>query len=234
MMTFYGLNASGASALFSSFGSTNKTNTSSLLSDYASIKSGSYYKLLKAYYSQTSDSGKTTSAVKEKDTQDSVNKAWKNVSSDISSLKSSTSALIKEDYTEANRSKLEKEVSSFVKNYNSVLDSSSDVTSISLSKKTEWMKRITSNNSETLEKVGITIKSDNTLSLDTDALSKASMSDLKAAFSDSYSYAGQINSTSRLMAQVAANGGSSNTASLYTSSGAYSYLSGSSMYNILF
>ena len=119
-----------------------------------------------------------------------------------------------------------------MKNYNAVLDSSADVNSTSLSKKTEWMTRISSNNSASLEKVGITVNSDNTLSLDSDTLSKASLEDLESVFSGSYSYAGQVNSAANLMAQVASRGGASSTAALYTSSGAYSNLSVSSMYNM--
>ncbi|MBQ2801130.1 MAG: hypothetical protein IJF03_07055 [Lachnospiraceae bacterium] len=231
MTTFYGLNASGASTLFSSLGSSN-SNTTSLLSNYASIKSGSYYKLLKAYYSQTSSDESTSSTITNK--LDSDNTAWKEAASDISSLKSSASTLSTEEYTDENRSDIEKEISSFVKNYNAVLDSSDEVNSSSLSKKAEWMTKITANHSDALEKIGITVKSDNTLSLDSDTLSKASLEDIESAFSDSYSYGGQINSAARLMAQVASNGGSSNTASLYTNTGAYSNLSASSMYDILF
>ena len=231
MTTFYGLNATGASTLFSSLGS-NTNNTTSLLSNYASIKSGSYYKLLKAYYNQTSSDDSTTSANTTKLNSD--DSAWKEVASDVSSLKSSASTLSTEDYTEKNRSNIEKEISSFVKNYNAMLDSSDEVTSSSLSKKADWMKKITANHSDALEKVGITVKSDHSLSLDSDTLSKASLKDLETVFSDSYSYAGQINSASRLMAQVAANGGSSNTASLYTSTGAYNQLTASSMYDIFF
>lgn len=231
MTTFYGLNSFGASTLFSSFGN-NSSSTSSILSNYASIKSGSYYKLLKAYYSQSSNSEKTTSTAPKK--LDTDNKAWKEAALDISSLKSSASTLIKETYNEENRSKLEKEISSFVKNYNAVLDSSADVNSSSLSKKAEWMERITTNNSAALKNIGITVKSDHTLALDSDTLSKASLDDLKAVFSGSYSYAGQINSTSTLMAQVASSKGTSTAASLYTSSGTYNNLSASSMYDILF
>ena len=229
MNTHFGLNASGASRLFSSFNTNATSSTTSLLSDYASIKSGSYYKLLKAYYAQ----GETTSTSdgKKVETDDTD---WKEAASDISSLKSTVGKLSSEEFTEDTRSSIEKSVSEFVKNYNAVLDSTSDINSSSLTKKAEWMKKITSNNSETLKQVGITVKSDNSLSLDKDVLSKASMNDLKSAFSGSYSYAGQINSATRLMAQVAANGGNSTTASLYTSSGTYSNLSNISLHNYLF
>ena len=96
------------------------------------------------------------------------------------------------------------------------------------------MTRITGNYSDALEKIGMTVKEDDTLSLDSETLSKASLEDIESVFSDSYSYAGQVNSAVNLMAQVASNSGSSNTASLYTSSGTYSNLSSSSLYDILF
>lgn len=231
MAIYFGLNESTASSLFSSFSNVS-SGASSLLSNYASIKNGSYHKLLKAYYSQVSDSAGNSTPIKDKLDSDST--AWKDVASDISSLKSSAGTLIQGEVTEENRSKLEKNISDFVKSYNSVLDSSSEVTSSSLSKKAEWMNRITDNHSSALEKVGITIKEDNTLSLDSEALSKASLDDLKSVFSGSYSYAGQINSAANLMAQVAANGGNSNTASLYTRSGTYNNVSVSPMYNMFF
>lgn len=234
MAIYFGLNTDTASSLFSSLSSSNSSSnqTFSLLGDYASIKSGSYKKLLSAYYSLDSDS-QTSSTTNSKITETLNSESWKEVASDISSLKSSASTLMETEMTDKNRSDIEKEISAFVKNYNAVLDSSSDVTSSSLSSKTQWMTRITSNYSDALEEIGITVKEDNTLSLDSEALSKASLKDIESVFSGSYSYAGQVNSAATLMAQVASNSGSSNTASLYTSAGTYSNLS-SSLYDILF
>ncbi|MBQ4530586.1 MAG: hypothetical protein IJA36_08280 [Lachnospiraceae bacterium] len=235
MAIYFGLNTDTASSLFSSLSSSNSSTnqTFSLLGDYASIKSGSYKKLLSAYYALDSDSQKA-STTNTKLTEKLDSESWKEVASDISSLKSSADTLIETEITEENRSDIEKEISTFVKSYNEVLDSSSDVSSSSLSKKTEWMTRITGNYSDALEKIGITVKEDDTLSLDSEVLSKASLKDIESVFSDSYSYAGQVNSAVNLMAQVASNSGSSNTASLYTSSGTYSNLSSSSLYDILF
>ena len=235
MAIYFGLNTDTASSLFSSLSSSNSSTnqTFSLLGDYASIKSGSYKKLLSAYYALDSDSQKTNTT-NTKLTEKLDSEAWKEVASDISSLKSSASTLTDTEITEENRSDIEKEISTFVKSYNEVLDSSSDVSSSSLSKKTEWMTRITGNYTDALGKIGITVKEDNTLSLDSETLSKASLEDIESVFSDSYSYAGQVNSAANLMAQVASNSGSSNTASLYTSSGTYSNLSSSSLYDILF
>lgn len=235
MAIYFGLNTDTASSLFSSLSSSNSSTnqTFSLLGDYASIKSGSYKKLLSAYYALDSDSQKA-STTNTKLTEKLDSESWKEVASDISSLKSSAGTLIETEITEENRSDIEKEISTFIKSYNEVLDSSSDVSSSSLSKKTEWMTRITGNYSDALEKIGITVKEDDTLSLDSEVLSKASLKDIESVFSDSYSYAGQVNSAVNLMAQVASNSGSSNTASLYTSSGTYSNLSSSSLYDILF
>ena len=235
MAIYFGLNTDTASSLFSSLSSSNSSTnqTFSLLGDYASIKSGSYKKLLSAYYALDSDSQKA-STTNTKLTEKLDSESWKEVASDISSLKSSAGTLIETEITEENRSDIEKEISTFIKSYNEVLDSSSDVSSSSLSKKTEWLTRITGNYSDALEKIGITVKEDDTLSLDSEVLSKASLKDIESVFSDSYSYAGQVNSAVNLMAQVASNSGSSNTASLYTSSGTYSNLSSSSLYDILF
>ena len=235
MAIYFGLNTDTASSLFSSLSSSNSSTnqTFSLLGDYASIKSGSYKKLLSAYYALDSDSQKA-STTNTKLTEKLDSESWKEVASDISSLKSSAGTLIETEITEENRSDIEKEISTFIKSYNEVLDSSSDVSSSSLSKKTEWMTRITGNYSDALEKIGITVKEDDTLSLDSEVLSKASLKDIESVFSDSNSYAGQVNSAVNLMAQVASNSGSSNTASLYTSSGTYSNLSSSSLYDILF
>lgn len=50
MSTFFGINSSAVSTLFSSASSA-KSGTTDILSDYYSIRNGSYKKLLNAYYS---------------------------------------------------------------------------------------------------------------------------------------------------------------------------------------
>ena len=238
MASYFGMNSTGVSTLFSSL-NTGNSNSSlySLFSDYKSIQTGSYRKLLKAYYASvdTSDSKENTSTKPKKTTAAAeTDSAWKQAASDISSLKSSTNTLTSGEYTEDKRSDLEKNITSFVRDYNSTIKSASQVTSSTLTKRTDWMTRITSNSSKALEKVGITVNSDNTLSLDETALSAADFSDIKSVFSGKSSYAGQVNTSANLMAQVVANGQNSNTASLYTSQGSYNTVSTSSMYDYLF
>lgn len=238
MASYFGMNSTGVSTLFSSLNTSNSNSSLySLFSDYKSIQTGSYRKLLKAYYASvdTSDSKENTSTKPKKTTVAAeTDSAWKQAASDISSLKSSTNTLTSGEYTEDKRSDLEKNITSFVRDYNSTIKSASQVTSSTLTKRTDWMTRITSNSSKALEKVGITVNSDNTLSLDETALSAADFSDIKSVFSGKSSYAGQVNTSANLMAQVVANGQNPNTASLYTSQGSYNTVSTSSMYDYLF
>lgn len=237
MASYYGMNNTGISSLFSSMNSSN-SNTSlySLFSQYKSIQTGSYHKLLKAYYSKdtTSSTKESTSSKTKTDTAKEVNSALKDAGTNVSALKASTSSLSSAEYTEEKRSDLEKDIAGFVSNYNSTLNSSSKIISSALTKRTDWMKKITSNNSDALGKIGITVNSDNTLSLDKDALSKTSLDDIKSVFSGKSSYAGQVNSSATLMAQVISNGNISNTASLYNGKGSYNTLSASSMFDYLF
>lgn len=236
MASYFGMNSTGISTLFSSMNSKNSNaGLYSLFSQYKTIQTGSYHKLLKAYYQKdTASSTKESSSTKpKKDTATEVNSTLKDAATNVSALKASTSSLSSAEYTEEKRSDLEKDIAGFVSNYNSTLNSSSKIASATLAKRTDWMTRITSNNSDALQKVGITVNSDNTLSLDKTALSAASLSDIKSVFSGKSSYAGQVNSSANLMAQVISNGTASTTASLYNGNGSYSSLSASSMFDYL-
>lgn len=238
MASYFGMNNFGVSSMFSNQNTNNSMyGLYSLFSEYKSIQTGSYHKLLKAYYAKadTSDSKESKSTSNKKtSTTAETNSEWKTAASNISSLKSAAKALTSGEYTEEKRSDVEKNIADFVSAYNSTIKSTSQVISNTLSRRTDWMTRITSNSSKALEKVGITVNSDKTLSLDKTALSEADLSDIKSAFYGNSSYAGQVNSSANLMAQVAARGGSSTTSSLYTSQGSYNTLSSSSMYDYLF
>lgn len=224
MANYFGLGSTNVSTLFSSLGSSNRS-TSSLLGDYAAIRNGSYKKLLKAYYNEN----KTTAEKPKKDKTDKTdstkttkleNEKLKTAGASITKLKTDAASLSLADYTEANRSKIEKNISSLVKDYNTMLKDTKDVAS-SLTQRRSWMTGITSASVSTLESVGITINDDNTLSLDSEKLSNASLTDLKKAFSGTNSYAGQVNSTAGYMAQTVSTKGTSTASSLYTNSGNY-------------
>lgn len=224
MANYFGLGTTNVSTLFSSLSSSGSSNTS-FLGDYTAIRNGSYKKLLKAYYSDKNAATEKprkdkTDKTQPKNTTRLENEKLKSAATAITKVKTDAASLSSADYTEANRSKIEKNVSSLVKDYNDMLKDTSNVSS-SLTQRRSWMTGITSASVSTLESVGITINEDNTLSLDSEKLSNAALGDLKKAFSGTNSYAGQVNSTAGYMAQTVSTKGTSTASSLYTNSGNY-------------
>lgn len=199
------------STLFSGMFSGSSTKTTgytanSFLSDYASIKNGSYGKLLKAYYKKTSaeDSTSTTSANKYSskpgastslDTAETLAK----VQSTTDALKESADALLEKGKKSVFDSEKEdavyNAVSDFVKDYNSVLDATDKVNSTSILQKTLSMVNTTKANEKMLSKVGITINEDNSLSLDKETFDKADKTTLKNVFQSTGSYGYNISAS---------------------------------------
>ncbi len=209
------------SYLFSSMSSRSGSGLGNLnfLSDYASIKNGSYGKLLKAYYNKTRDTSDTTGTDKSSKLSTSLAtdsaKTLAAIDSAADKLKESADALINkgkdslfkekdvtvknEDGTttttkEYDMDAIYKSVSSFVKDYNSLLDTVKKSDSTSVQKSTSNMTNITSLYSKTLEKVGITVGSDNKLSIDEEKFKAADTSLLKSTFNNSPSFAYSISS----------------------------------------
>lgn len=189
------------------------------LSDYASIKNGSYGKLMKAYYNKGKDATGTVGTDNAKKLSTSLStdsaKTLAAIDSSADKLKESADALINkgkdslfkekdvtvknEDGTttttkEYDMDAIYNSVSSFVKNYNSLLDSVNKSDSTSVIKATSNMTNITKIYSKTLEKVGITVGSDNKLSIDAEKFKAADISSLKSIFNDSPSFAYSISS----------------------------------------
>lgn len=201
----------------SSSGSSSSLGNLNYLSDYASIKNGSYGKLLKAYYSKVgSDSSSTSTSNSSKLSTslaaDSV-KTLTAIESSAGKLKESADSLINKGSDSLFKEKnvttknddgtttttkqydteaIYKAVSTFVTNYNSLIDSVSKSDSSSVSKAASNMTNITSLYSKTLEKVGITVGSDNRLTLDKEAFESADISTLKSVFNNSPSFAYSI------------------------------------------
>lgn len=174
------------------------------LSDYASIKNGSYGKLMKAYYGKGSEvstetSGKKSSATTvldkileekknpkvSKDTQ----KANANLTTGLSSLKSSVSALQSDKTytdTENGQSAADKVVSAvkaYVSDYNNVVNAAKGST---LANKTAYvanMMRSSAANVDKLSEIGVTINSDGLLELNEGKLKEAGVSKVQELFS---------------------------------------------------
>lgn len=205
-----------SSAAASSTSGSDVFGSTTLLSDYASIKNGSYGKMMKAYYQKQEETDETSSASKtEKEKKDTV------TASSASGAYKSVEKLNAEDFTEENMDKLYEDVSSFVKEYNSMMKNASNSELDNVRKQADWLNDTTYANFKLLSSVGITMNTDRTLSLDEDIFKKAKVSTVKSLFSGAGSYADRV-STKASQIYRYANGGSSITAKSYTSSGSYS------------
>ncbi len=252
-----GFSSNSISTLFSGFGASSKNSgTSSLsaltstLSDYNLIRSGSYKKLVSAYYAKTGgDAVKSAFNKQNNRTKTTVSKAsaetLKNVKSTAGELKDSVSALLKggtnsvfskttktdeegNTTTDYDTDKIYNAVKSFVDDYNAVVKAAdkSDVSGIQ--SKTANMINSTSRYAKSLSDIGISIDSDNyRLSINEEQFKKADMSKVKSLFNGAGSYAYNVKSQASMIEYKAGNEASK--ANTYTHSGYYSnaYSSGS-------
>lgn len=233
------------SYLFSSLGSgAAGVAGSNLLADYASIKNGSYGKLMKAYYSENaSDSVKSVAKKSVASASGTAlskeeNKKYAQVQTTTDALKESADALLdkdlfaqkditvkKEDGTETtakgyDTEAIYKAVNSFVTNYNSAVKAAAETEDSTVSRRVETMENATLSNFRMLNGVGISISEDGTLSLNKDTLAKADVSKLKSLFNGSGSYGYQVSAQASLINYAADN--VINRGSAYTGNGAYS------------
>ncbi len=181
------------SYLFSGLGGSSGSSNLNFLSDYASIKNGSYGKLMKAYYTEGQSKNSDTKGASKKETLDQTKtKAYAGVQSSTDSLKevadvlySSKSLFEKkagDGKNEYDTDAIYKAVDDFVKSYNSVIDSVNKVDDKTVVNKAVSMTNAAISNSKLLNKIGITLNEDSTLSIDKEAFKKADMSTAKALF----------------------------------------------------
>ena len=199
------------SSLFSSMNSSSSSGMSSLLSDYSAIRNGSYGKLLRAYYNNT-DNDAVKSAYNKATNKSSTSTAADS-SATIKELQSTTDELTasgKELYTTGSKSVFKKKtvtdedgktttdydtdaiykkVKSFVDDYNDVLKATAKSNDSKIANTTTSMVNYTKMEANMLNKLGITIGSDSTLSIDESTFKKSDMSVAKSLFNGTGSYA---------------------------------------------
>lgn len=200
------------------------------LSDYASIKNGSYAKLMKTYYgtaqsssaaaSKKSSSGNILDKILDEKKNPKVSKeaqeANANLTTGLSSLKSSVAALQKDGtYTDTanGKSAADKVVSAmkaFVSDYNNVVSAAKNST---LANKTAYvanMMNSTAANADKLAEIGVSINGNGTLELNEAKLKEAGVSKVQDLFSSDniMSYGSMIASRLRFAGAAA----STNTA----------------------
>lgn len=203
------------SYLFQSLSSSGGMGNLNFLSDYASIKNGSYGKLMKAYYGTGSSSSATSGGtnrssynILEKLDQEKrtprvskdVQEANSSLTSGLSTLKNSIATLQNEDTytnTDNGKSAADKVVSavkSFVTDYNKVVTAAKGSTLTSQTAYVTNMMSATSANADRLAEIGIKVNAKDTLDLNEAKLKEADISKIQEMFSseDIMSYGSRL------------------------------------------
>ena len=215
---------------------------SNFLSDYASIKNGSYAKLMKAYYSENANDSVKTVAKNSKTASTALSseesKAYTKIQTNTDALKESADALLgkslfeKKDITTKDENGVENTVkdydknaiydavSSFVTDYNSVIKAVADTDDSTVSRRVTNLTNETLSNQKNLSRLGISVNLDGTLSLDKETFIKADMSKVKSLFNGNGSYAYQVSAQASLINYAADNAVTKGSA--YNVNGVYS------------
>lgn len=183
------------------FGSTSSNSAGNIfesinLSDYASLKNGSYGKLIKAYYADESGtSSSKTNTTNKTDATD--NTGLSQMKKDADSLKSAAEALGKDDMWKKTAGEYDMDViasavKTFVNEYNDTLTQADKVSSKDVSQDVSYMKSLTTTMSKSLSKIGITVGVDGKMTLNEDTLKEANASNIKSLFTGTVSYGSQI------------------------------------------
>ena len=196
------------SFLFTSINSSNNNSNNLFnsinLADYASIKNGSYGKLLKSYYkemeSQTSSSGNKDDVNDDKnDTVTSVDSSKVQEVTDLQKsvdelqssanklLKKGSASLFKEEYKEADKEALYNAVSDFVSDYNALVEKGSASSFSSVANMSKRMNNTASDHQKALEEIGISLNKGK-LTIDKEAFMNADMDQVKKLFNDTNSF----------------------------------------------
>lgn len=213
-------------------------------STLSSIRNGSYHKLLKSYYANVgSDSTSDTGSVKTDNVQDTAAEklngaAVRDEAADLVDLAAAlrnTSLWEKKSVTdkegtvakEYDKEAIYKAVYEFVSGYNMLLDKTAKSNDNSILRTASSMTYYTKANQSLLKDMGITIGSDNRLSIDEDKFKQADMAIAKSAFSGSNSYGQTISkNASSVYSSAVAQIAKLDSATTYSSSGKYSYVTG--------
>lgn len=224
----------GGGSINSLFGSSNSMST--FLTDYASIKNGSYLKLMKAYYggdnnvsSRVSDSTATSkdSAKKLTSVQDAANdlkEAADALNTTGSKSVFNKKKVEKEDGTVAEEydvNAIYKKVNQFVTSYNDLLKSTDSVSSDSLNRALKNLISTSKANSSMLRDIGILVHSDGSLTIAEDTFKEADMEKVKSLFSGKNSYGTQISARASMVDYAAQREASK--ANTYNKYGSYNY-----------
>ena len=205
--------------LFSSMGSTGGGSSDMLgisYTDYASIKNGSYGKLVSAYYKKVeTEDGKSSSSSTIKDSKEKLNSindaAGKLADSADKLLNKGKDSLFKtktdgagHSYVDYDTDEVYKAVKDFVNDYNDFLDSASEADTTKLLRAAKNMVSYAKANESTLKAIGITVGSDNKLSVDEDKFKEASKARVQSVFQSTGGFAYQVKAKASTVSNYAA------------------------------
>lgn len=217
------------SYLFSSMNSSSRSSGNLLssinLSDYNSIKSGTYGKLLKAYYKKTETD--TTAAANKKDdktkTETMVAKELKQVQTEANALRDSAAALMqrgsKSVFAAEDTEKIYSAVADFVEDYNALMEKGMKSDSDSVVNGAEGMTRLVKGYEDSLKEIGISINKDNKLELDKETFMNSDMKKAEDLFKGNRSLSYLVSIRAVSIANTAYS--ESNKSSLYNGNGGY-------------
>lgn len=198
------------------------------LADYASIRNGSYGKLMKATYAQQKKEEKASEAKDTKQDLTALKSAGDALKSSAEALtdrklwekktiktkdKETGETVEKEDY---DREAINSAIKKFVEDYNAMIDKASESDTKGVLRGATRMIDSTETVSKLLGQVGIKIGADNKLSIDDEKFSEASIGTLKTLFEGSGSYADQISQKASAVSRSA-----KQATDTYTSEGKY-------------
>ncbi len=150
------------------------------LSDYATVKNGSYGKLLKAYYApektDAKNSSKTTSDIKQTDEKD-IKKEASNVKEKAGLLNNAFDK-ISDSSKEINKD----DIKAFTDRYNDMLKAGSASSDNVTKAMTSGLKSLSSRNSSEMQKLGIEINKDGSLKFDEKTFENVSDNKLSDSF----------------------------------------------------
>ena len=196
-------NSDSINMLFSSMGNRNSASNNtgfyamtSLLSDYNSIKSGSYGKVVKAYYAKQAEDETDTVSKKKNDknvtstsTAEDSTKTLSNIQTATDALSKTTESLRDEAKSGESMDALYKTVSQFVTDYNKTIDAASKSETKNITKNLEDMVNATFVNKKLLGNIGITVGEDDKLTVSEEKFKAGSLSTAKTLFAGTGSYA---------------------------------------------
>ena len=215
------------SFLFNSLSGSSSNNSagigmSSFLSDYASIKNGSYGKLMKAYYGKNKVSDEVSSIANSKNNsvETATKKELAQVQTDSDALKESADALIakgkdslfkEKDIVTKDESGKEittkgydtdaiyKAVNTFVNDYNALIASSEEAGTSKITNGLNALTGTAQTYTKMLSKVGITVNDDKSLSLDEKAFKAADMTKVEDLFNTTGGFAYSVSAKSSML-----------------------------------